>query len=45
MSVLPTLMVVIRSAVIWKDHLSAVVGVDSHYWMMERPVWRTMSAY
>ena len=45
MSVLPTLMAVIRSVLTQKDHLSAVVGVASLYWMMERLVWRSMSVH
>ena len=39
----PTLMAVVRSALTLKDHLSAVVGVDSLYWTMERHVWRSTS--
>ena len=45
MSVLLTLMAVIRSVLTRKDHLSAFVGVASLYWMMERLVWRSMSVH
>ena len=45
MNAMLTSMVVIRSAVILKDHLSAVVGVDSPCKMMERLVWRSMNVH
>ena len=45
MNAMLTPMVVIRSAVTLKDHLSAVAGVDSFYWMMERLVWRLMNVH
>ena len=43
MNALVILMDVIRFVQTQKDHLSAVVGVASLYWMMERLVWRSMS--
>ena len=38
MNALLILMAVIRSAITQMDHLCAVVGVDSLYWMMGRLV-------
>ncbi len=38
-------MAAIRSVLTRKDHLSAAVGVVSLYWMMEGPVWRSMSVH
>ena len=45
MNAMLTLMAVIRSAITLKDHLSAVVGVDSPCRMMERFVWRSMNVH
>ena len=45
MNALVTLMAVVRSVLTQKDHLSAVVGVASLCWMMERLVWRSMSVH